>query len=99
MTAMEDANAAMDYQNSCDRCPVEFGCGKIKTAMTLLEAMAKNGKLTAETEQLLAEVKAELAEWGWSYPTGKSYCELVSDQETMKEVTVRLIALLNNRNL
>lgn len=86
--------AAIDDEtpDACERCPTEFLCTQLMTALTILEPRIKK----SANEELLAEwdeVAALLQRMEWKSPKGARFCHLHDKPEEIRELTERIIRL------
>jgi hypothetical protein len=80
----------------CDYCQSGFTCGRLYTALRIVEA---NPEYLTDVRfaRTYAALKARLAAEGWDYPDGRKACELAGHDGEISRLTEQLIAGLQKR--
>lgn len=80
----------------CDYCPSGFSCGRLYTALRIVEA---NPEYLQDLHfaRTFAALKARLAAAGWDFPGGLRACELAGHDGEISRLTEQLIAGLQKR--
>lgn len=80
----------------CDLCATGFDCGRLSTALKLLDADPGLKYDRLRYERVLA-VKRQLIECGWGYPDSGQHCQMAGKANDVRALTAELIELLDGR--
>jgi hypothetical protein len=89
----KDAKACAKSGNVCDSCPTAYECGKLRSALVVLESEAAGPEELAEHARLTGLLEAS----GFAFPDSETACNLSGSRWFVREIVDEVISLLSQR--
>lgn len=86
----KDAKACATSGYVCDTCPTAYECGKLRSALTILETEAAGSEELAEYARLIGLLEAS----GFAFPDSEAACNLSGSRWFVREIIDEVISLL-----
>ena len=81
------------HQNSCQDCPVNFSCQRLKDLLALYEKQVTNPSIAPRDINTYYRLKLILEEQGWNYPRGNQKCQLQDCPHTINDMARQMTRL------
>lgn len=85
-----DAKACATKVNVCDTCPTAYECGKLRSALTILDTEAAGSEEQVEYARLTGLLEAS----GFAFPDSDTACNLSGSRWFVREIIAEVISLL-----